>query len=316
MTRRRRAHAPGTRRARGVALLIALLIVAILASASTALAWQQTLAIRRTEDLLLSDQAWALALGGEAVAAQGLVNSLQGVGNVNLTQPWARPQQGEVGGDAVIAGSISDLQGLFNLNDLAPGATGSAIQRVRFQRLLELTGIDPGLVDAVADWTNPIPVATGSEGAGDAYYLGLQPPYRTGAVPFVSASSLRLVRGFTQPAYARIAPLVSALPQVTTINVNTAPVPVLEAIGLSPAQAQSIVALRAKTPFVTLAQFLDSGPLAGLQLDGAGLGVSSAYFQTAIAVRSGRVRSDLYSVLALGNNGKATVLLRARNATP
>ncbi|WP_168708992.1 type II secretion system minor pseudopilin GspK [Metallibacterium scheffleri] len=316
MTRPRRPHGPAARHARGVALLIALLIVAILASASTALAWQQTLAIRRTEDLLLSDRAWALALGGEAVAAQGLATSLQGVGNVNLTQPWARPQQGQVGADAVIIGSISDLQGLFNLNDLAPTATDNAIQRLRFQRLLSQAGIDPGLVDAVADWSNPIAVATGSEGAGDAYYLGLQPPYRTGAAPFVSASSLRLVRGFTQPVYALIAPSVSALPQVTTINVNTAPAPVLEALGLSPGQAQAILTLRAKTPFTTLSQFLGSAPLAGLQLDGAGLDVGSAYFQSAIAVHIGRVRSDLDSVLALGNNGKVTVLLRARNATP
>ncbi|EQD79289.1 General secretion pathway protein K [mine drainage metagenome] len=146
-----------------MALLIALLIVVILASASTALAWQQTLAIRRTEDMLASNQAWALALGGEAVAAQGLATSLQGVGNVNLTQPWAQPRQGLVGSDAAIAGSIIDLQGLFNLNDLAPAASASAIMRFRFQHLLTQAGADPGLVDAVADWTNPIPVATGSE---------------------------------------------------------------------------------------------------------------------------------------------------------
>lgn len=316
MTRLHRPRSLSARRARGVALLIALLIVAILASASTALAWQQTLAIRRTEDLLASDQAWALALGGEAVAAQGLVTSLQGVGDVNLTQPWAQPRQGQVGSDAVIAGSITDLQGLFNLNDLAPTATDNAIQRIRFQRLLTQAGVDPAMVDAVADWTNPIPVATGSAGAGDAYYLGLQPPYRTGAAPFVSASSLRLVRGFTQPVYTQFAPFVSALPQVTTINVNTAPAPVLEAIGLSPAQTQAIISLRAKTPFTTLAQFLGSAPLAGQPLDGAGLDVGSTYFQSAIAVRIGRVRSNLDSVLALGNNGKVTVLLRARNTTP
>ncbi len=316
MTPRARRRAFAARRPRGVALLIALLIVVILASASTALAWQQTLAIRRTEDMLASDQAWALALGGEAVAAQGLATSLQGVGNVNLTQPWAQPRQGLVGSDAAIAGSIIDLQGLFNLNDLAPAASASAIMRFRFQHLLTQAGADPGLVDAVADWTNPIPVATGSEGAGDAYYLGLQPPYRTGAAPFVSASSLRLVRGFTQPVYTQIAPFVSALPQPTTINVNTAPAPVLEAIGLSPAQAQAIISLRAKSPFTTLAQFLGSAPLAGQPLDGAGLDVGSAFFQSAIEVRVGRVRSGLDSVLELGNNGKVTVLLRARNTTP
>lgn len=316
----RRTLAPGRGsaryRARGVALLIALLIVAVLASASAWLGWQQTLAVRRTEDLLAGDQAWALALGGEAVAAQGLADSLRGADTVNLTQAWARPRQGRIGGEARIAGAITDLQGLFNLNDLAAAAPNSAIMRFRFQRLLTQAGANPGLVDAVADWINPVPVASGAMGAGDTYYLGLQPPYRTGAAPFVSPSSLRLVRGFGEPLYRQLAPLLGALPQATAINVNTAPAPVLQAIGLTPQQARAILALRARTPFTSVAQFLASPALGGTDLDPSGLDVGSRFFLSSIEVLAGRVRTRLDSVLEWDGGDRVRVLLRARNATP
>lgn len=312
---RRRPPGATPRGQRGVALLIAVLIVALLATATTWLAWEQTLAIRRSEDMLASDQAWAVALGAEAIAAQGLATTLRGASSVNLAQAWAKPQQGRMG-DAMVAGSLTDLQGRFNLNDLAATAPNSAVMRTRFQQMLQQAGVDPGLVDAVVDWSSPIPVATGAEGAGDDYYLGLQPPYRTAAVPFVSATSLRLVRGFEQPVYLHMAPLVTALPQVTAINVNTAPAGVLEAIGLSSEQAQAIVTLRAKTPFDSVAAFLASAPLAGQRIDASGLTAGSNFFESDIQVRIGRVQGSLDSVLALQNNGKVHVLLRARNATP
>lgn len=305
----------GPRHQRGVALLIAVLIVALLATASTWLAWDQTLAIRRSEDMLASDQTWALALGAEAIAAQGLATTLRGSNSVNFTQAWAKPQQGRMGG-ALVAGALIDLQGRFNLNDLSATAPNNAVMRTRFQLMLRSAGVDPRLVQAVVDWVSPIPEATGVMGAGDTYYLGLQPPYRTAAVPFVSASSLRLVRGIEQPAYQLLAPLVTALPQVTAINVNTAPAGVLEAIGLTPDQARAIVALRSKTPFDNLAQFLASAPLAGQPVDTSGLTTGSNFFESAIQVRMGRVQGNLDSVLALQNNGKVHVLLRARNVTP
>ena len=304
------------RHVRGVALLIAVLIVALLATASTWLAWQQTLAIRRSADMLASDRAWALALGGEAVAAQGLADSLRGATRVDLTQPWARPQRGMLDGGVLIIGAITDLQGRINLNGLTAAAPNQAIARWRLQRLLSLAGAQPDLVDAVTDWTNPVPVASGPGGAGDDYYLGLTPPYRTAAQPFVSVSSLRLVRGFTQPLYAALAPDLTALPQATAININTAPAAVLQALGLSAQQAQAIVAQRARVPFSNVAQFLANPVLAGAQIDPSGLDVGSRFFLSSIEVRDGRVRSGLDSVLELQSNGRVRVLLRARNATP
>ena len=301
---------------RGVALLIAVLIVALLASVSTWLAWREVLAIRRTEDLLASDRAYALALGGEAVAAQGLADSLREATEVDLAQPWAKPQQQVLGDGAVVAGAITDLQARFNLNDLAAGAPGEVLARWRFQRLLTGVGASPDQVTALVDWMNPVPVASAAGGAGDDYYLGLEPPYRTAAQPFVSASSLRLVRGFDAALVARLAPEITALPEDTTINVNTATGPVLEATGFSPQQAQAVQLARARVPFASLAQLQAAVPSIAGGIDSAGLGVGSHFFLSQIEVRVGRARSRLDSVLELDGNGRVQVYLRARNATP
>ena len=303
------------RRARGVALLIAVLIAALLAAASTWLAWHQMLAIRRSEDMLVSDRAWAALLGAEAVAAQGLVDSLRGAPSVNLQQAWAKPQQAVLGDGAELIGNVTDLQGRLNLNDLALGAPNQAIMLWRFQRLLTVAGTQPEIAAAVTDWTNPVPVASAAGGAGDDYYLGLSPPYRTAAQPFVSVTSLRLVRGFTQPVYAALLPDVTALPAVTPININTAPPGVFEALGLSAQQAQLVLAQREKTPFASVAQLLESPLLAGLRFDPAGLGVGSQYFQVNLQVRQGRLQTGLSSVIELEGQ-HARVLLRARNALP
>ena len=314
--RRNHRRSLASARTRGVALLIAVLIVALLASVSTWLAWREVLAIRRTEDLVASDRAFALALGGEAVAAQGLADTLRNANQVDLAQPWAKPQQQVLGDGAIVAGVITDLQARFNLNDLAPGAPTQSIARWRFQRLLTGAGASPDAVAALVDWMNPVPVASAAGGAGDDYYLGLEPPYRTAAQPFVSASSLRLVRGFGAALVAQLAPEITALPQETTINVNTATAPVLEAAGFNPQQAQAILVQRARAPFASVAQLQAAVPSGVAGIDVAGLGVGSQFFLSQIEVRVGRVRSRLASVLELTGNGRVQVYVRARNATP
>ncbi len=304
-------------RQRGVALLIALLVVAIAATTMVYLAWDQTLAIRRSEDRIGLDRAWAVALGAEAWAAQALAdNARQHGGEVDLAQPWAQPQRPQIFGGIEVTGRIEDLQGRFNLNTLVAGAQPVAIAVTRYRALLATQQLPSDLVAPVIDWIDPDSMASGSTGAEDETYLGLAPPYRAANQPLISASSLRLVSGYTQAVYARIAPWVTALPGATAINVNTAPLPVLIALGLSPAQARAVVVLRAKQPFSTLQQFLASPPLQTAAVDPSLLGVGSQYFLVHIEVRLGRLRATLASVLEVGNGGKVRVLLRTRNTMP
>ncbi|MEJ2060696.1 MAG: type II secretion system minor pseudopilin GspK [Gammaproteobacteria bacterium] len=302
---------------RGVALLTALLIVAILTTVSVYLAWDQTLAIRRTQDLVAQGRAYALCLGAEAWAAQTLAdNARKHPGVVDLKQSWASPMLPVSVGDAQVVGQLEDLQGRFNLNNLVAGQQVIGTSRMRLARLLEMFKATPGLVDAVIDWIDPNDIPTGSDGAEDGYYLGLQPPYRAANNAFIAASTLRVVRGFDAKLTNALAPYVVALPSGTAINVNTAPAPVLRSLGLSADRAQAIIKQRNNKPFTALAQFLASPTLSGQSFDSARLGVTSDYFLLHVQATIGRARATLYSVLQIEDNGTVRVLMRSRDTAP
>jgi general secretion pathway protein K len=138
---------------RGVALIIALILVALAAILATKLTFDGWLERRRTIGIIASEQAFQFGLGAEALAADVIgqigqtptapgqptngqpnpanpANPAGGAsaGQVNLAQPWAHPTQpmpitapedpeGEPIG--TLQGVIEDMSGRFNLNNLA-----------------------------------------------------------------------------------------------------------------------------------------------------------------------------------------------------
>ena len=77
------------RRQRGVALITALLVVAIAATAATALARQQQLAIQRSSNVLNAEQAWLYALGAETFAHQVLRRDAEDGDSDHPGEGWA-----------------------------------------------------------------------------------------------------------------------------------------------------------------------------------------------------------------------------------
>ncbi len=87
------------------------------------------------------------------------------------------------------------------------------------------------------DWIDEDGNPNSMNGAEDAEYLNLQPPYRAANQPFTVVSELLAIRGMTPQVYERLRPLVAVLPArkgqapaPTKINVNTAPLEVLRAL--------------------------------------------------------------------------------------
>ncbi|MGH8371175.1 MAG: type II secretion system minor pseudopilin GspK [Gammaproteobacteria bacterium] len=228
----------GIRRQRGVALLIALVMLALAATLASAMIWDISLDEHRTANLIQGDQAMQYALGAEAWSEQILRRDIEkpqtdqqaqqtqqsGSGqnvntstSVNLTQDWAMhlpplPVQG-----GVVNGQLQDLQGLFNLNNLvgvqvSPTAQGTAF--TQFQRLLTALDIDPGIANAVFDWVNPGDQPHVPGGAKDETYSRLQPAYLTAERPMTSISELLLVAGVTPDIYRKLEPYVCVLPLV------------------------------------------------------------------------------------------------------
>lgn len=310
----RRPLRPGPRaRQEGVALITAMLVLALATILAVSMTRDQELAIRRGENLRNAEQAWQYALGLEAFARKRLHEDQVSGGQTDTTnENWASrlPALPVPGG--VLTGKIVDLDGLFNLNTLAPGAPGQDLAVARFQRLLAALGLDPGLASAVEDWLDPDLEARGG-GAEDYFYSGLEPPYRAGNQLFGDASELRLVQGVDAKTWSRLEPFVTALPDTATaINVNTAPPPVLQSLadGLSRHDAE-ILAQRGRAGFGTVDDFLSSGPMRPFLVSPRGLAVTSHYFRAHGVVELDGDVFHFYSLIRRDHDGLA-VLRRTR----
>ena len=105
-----------------------------------------------------------------------------------------------------------------------------ALQKQYYKRLLEILDLEPALAPALQDWIDADINTRFPDGAEDDVYLLEDLPYRAANRPVVSISELRLVKGFTPEVIAVLEPHVTALPEETVININTATPAVLRAL--------------------------------------------------------------------------------------
>jgi general secretion pathway protein K len=150
-------HSAPPRRQRGVALVIALILVALATILATKLSFDGFLEQRRTVAVLAAEQALHFALGAEALAADVLIQDLQNSKSLTtLSAPWAQPTQplpitpdSSPDGEPIgtLQGALEDMQGRFNLNSLArlgpDGVTEDPRPLEQFQRLLVSVGVEP-----------------------------------------------------------------------------------------------------------------------------------------------------------------------------
>ena len=220
----------GPRGSRGVALVTALLAVALAVVLLAILLDAIETGNARSATVARQLQAEAYARGLERWALEMLRRDAAfDEGRDSYAEAWAMglPPTPVEGG--MIVGRLVDQGGCFNLNNLVAGGTEVGYQRARFERLLVALKLDPGIAGAVVDWIDPDAVP-GPRGAEDAVYAGRNPPYRSANRPMAHASELRAVAGVGDEAWRRLAPHVCALPPPTSLNVNSATVPVLMAL--------------------------------------------------------------------------------------
>jgi general secretion pathway protein K len=308
---------PGEDKQRGVALVTALLVVSLATVAAVAMATRLQVDVRRTGNLLHGEQAYAYALAAESWASVILQRDANDSKIDTLGEDWATalPPIAVEGG--YVSGRIEDLQGRFNINNLV-GADGkpSEPDLEYFKRLLGLLELETGLATALLDWIDADINATFPDGAEDDSYLRETPPYRAANRPLVSISELRLVKGYSAEIVAMLEPYITALPEPTALNVNTAPALVLQALHaeLDPTDAEQIIDARGDDGFPELEDFLALDALAGLQLD-VDVGVKSDWFNVLTDVRIGRGQARLESRLQRSDKA-LTIGYRVRTRRP
>ena len=296
-----------------MALLVVLVVVAIATVVTAAVAHRGHLALARSASLLFDDQAMRYVRGAEVWAGQILAADAKRSATDSAHDSWAvgLPPVPIDGG--TIAGGLSDLQGRFNLNNLATADEEAFLLHAgRLRRLLGALGLPGDAADAIADWVDADGIPRGRGGAEDDFYSRLDPPYAPANAPFTHLSEVALVRGLGTEALRRLAPYVTVLPGTTAINVNTAPVEVLTMAGLDIAQAERAVDERARTPFTGPADLAARLGLEPDALDTRGLGVASRHFQLAARVEVGGRTVTRFSLLRRSGPGRPAVLQRAQ----
>lgn len=205
---------------------------------------------------------------------------------------------------------VLDAQGRFNLNNLVRNGQPSPPDIGVFRQLLTLEGANPNLTDAVVDWLDPDSTPH-PDGAEDADYLALKPPYRAANRPFESVGELRLVRGFTPDLVAKLHPFLIALPTPTLVNVNTAPPEVLAALfpSMTLDAARQLAADVARTPITDIQQVASRIP-ASAQVPGL-FDVKSGYFLVQLNTQFGRMQRRVDALIARPGAAPAQVLWRS-----
>jgi general secretion pathway protein K len=159
--------------------------------------------------------------------------------------------------------------------------------------------LPPELASAEADWIDPDAEVTYPGGAEDMDYLALDPPYRAANRALTTVDGLARLKGFDAEAIERLRPFVTALPQPTTLNVNTAPAEVLAAAiaDLSLDQARALVSARKVRHFKDIADFRAHLPESVKQVNDAVVGVASRYFLVSGHARFGRAKVGYAALL-------------------
>ena len=327
--------ATGLNKQCGVALLTALLVVSLVTVAAVAMATRQQIDVRRTGNLIHGEQAYDYALAAESWARVILRRDAVNSDYDSLTEDWATslPPIAVEGG--VVNGVVEDMQGRFNLNNLAnlkkktgavagagagagtgtdPGA-GKTSNITYYKRLLDILGLDPALADTLVDWVDADSDVRFPNGAEDNYYLGLERPYRTANRMLASVSELRQVKGYDQHTIDLLSPHVTALPAFTSINVNTATPIVLQALNpeLKESDVSTLITGRGEKGYENISDFLGSNVLAGLELD-TDVDIKSDYFRILTDVEIGQSHAQLESLLQRTPKGTRIVSrVRTRN---
>ncbi|MGX0876104.1 general secretion pathway protein K [Roseovarius sp. MBR-154] len=298
------------RRDRGIALLNALIIVAAISAVAAGLMLRAETSRVRVEDLQISQQA-ALHLD----AAEFLIDPVlradweRDQGLDHLQEGWARERFDAEIDRGLLRGQIRDLQGRFNVNSLSAPSDLAAAQS--FERLLRTLGLPVDLGPEIAGYVQ----ARGPVRAGD--YAARAVPVRPRGAAIDRIEELRLVRGMTEPHYARLLPHVAALPPGTGLNVNTASAEVLGAVlpTANPAGIARFMAERARLPFESRSDFtlraenlIHPRAVAQAQVPDGGFTVSSNRFEVSFELwLDGRAQSRVLTVERSRLTGATTI---------
>ncbi|MBT1259818.1 type II secretion system minor pseudopilin GspK [Pseudomonas sp. VS40] len=267
---------PPAAKQRGMAIISALLIAAVVAVLAGAMLTRQTVFTRSLEAEQLRIQGQWLLEGGLERSRQLLWDARQKDVLTRLDQPWALVQRG------AFEGRIEDEQGKFNLRNLVNRQQVDTEQLQRFERLCRLIGVDPAVSRRISQRVIASYVAP-------AKYPMLR-----------NLDDLGGIEGLDPVVLQRMQAYISVLPGPTWVNGNTASAEVLSAVvpQLSLSQAHGLVAERDSGQwFINRGDFVNRLHLPQVAVESVQVGITSEWFRVQGQARREQRRVALDALL-------------------
>lgn len=298
--------------ARGGALIVALLAVALVTASATWLLRNQSLVAGHAETTLSLAQGKQLLLAGGDWALMILAEDARNSTIDHEAEVWATRLPPSEAEGWEIEGRIEDAQSRFNLNSLVRNGQASQTDLEVFVRLLATIGASPALARSLADWIDEDGNVSPPDGAEDATYLTRALPYRAANRPLVELAGLTRVQGFSPALIARLQPLVTALPRPSAINLNTASPELLVAgiPGLALGEAKQLVERRRLAPFASVSDFQSRLPRKELLVPAGVFSVKSNYFRVFGTARADSKKIGLEALVYRDDNARPRVVWR------
>lgn len=303
----------GNKSSKGVALIMALMVFALIAAVSATimsqLARERSLIGQLQETATLKQQL----LGGEAWARStlaGMENStLPSISEAALVlkkQSFTLDDE-----DDSMSVTMIDRQNCYNLNRLANDEISEqALQEV--ERLLTAIGLDKTLAEQLKDWVDADQDITGTTGHEDEFYQALTPSFRTADANFISVTELSLLQ-FTDKTITSLLPHFCFWPDDIGVNVNRMPTEILQSMlpGLASEKESALLAQMTTGGFASTADFVNHDSLNGLTVDERDWRVDLAFVDVFVNVTLGQRSMSLHSKLYKKDNGAVVSYYRA-----
>jgi len=245
---------------RGIALVMVLALVALVAAWAVQSADEDWISLRRAENMQLAARTWLGVESGQALALRALSGDDSAVDS--LDEDWALETPPFPVDDGVIVGRIEDANRYINLNDLVDaGGKAQPVVVAVVKRLFTRLELDVRLVDALVDWMDSDKQPYGIGGAEDGAYVSR--PYHIKDAPLDSLNELLLVQGFKADMLDKLREVVMARPStvLSAVNINTASADVLLSLAdnIPQGDVEAMISGRKNAPYKKISELTADG---------------------------------------------------------
>lgn len=278
------------RRDRGVILIAVLGITALAAAIAMEIAFSVRIESERVEASRERTRAMLMAESGFRLAAEAIMQDSGAA--VGRSINWNRE-------DGSFAVEILDESARFPFHTLFDEGLLNIGAKTRFERLVEISELEPELIPGVLDYLDPDrePFPGGAE---DAPYRLMNPPRRPANRMLYSLRELDNISGVDTPAAEKLRELCR-LHGDERININKAPAEVIASLSeeISLDEARRIAGRATVRPYATVADIRDVVSLPPEVVDeiGAFATTNSSLFRVVSTGRSGSTEIIMTTVL-------------------